>query len=199
MKDDYGERADNLPARNPGGKGTRHRHPAINEEAREILLARIAEGHTLKDATAAAGISNRRRVLELRDSDLVFNELYEDAWQAGNDALIEEARRRAVEGWDEPIASAGKIVGQKRVYDSRLLERLLAARMPAFRNQPQTTLTVNAGADGLNVKAVQRGVTWEEVAAVLQRAGKLPTLDEAPADTAEIIDTHDEPADEGSQ
>ena len=196
---------DNLPAKNPGGKGTRHRHPAISEESRAILLERIAEGHTLKDAVAAAGISNRRRVLELREADPEFAAAYEDAWSNGNDALVEEARRRAVEGWDEPIASAGKIVGTKRMYDSRLLERLLAARIPAFRNQPTTTLTVNAGADGMSVKAVQHGVTTEEVVALMLESGAL-TEDkihrlglqrspeaEVPADTAEVVDEVDEP------
>lgn len=199
MKDDYsGSPADNLPAKNPGGKGTRHRHPAVPVKARETFLASLRQGHTVQRSTEFAGVKHSRRLYELREADPEFREQWADAWEAGNDALVEEARRRAVDGWDEPIASAGKIVGQKRVYDSRLLERLLASRMPAFRNNPQTTLNVSTGADGTNVTIQQRGVSFDDVAQVLAKAGALRQFGveaiEAPEGTAEIVGETDEPA-----
>lgn len=185
----------NLSAKNPGGKGTRHRQPAVTDEAREVFLASLRKGYTVTHSAEDCGVSHSRRLYELRDADPEFRLAWDEAWQAGNDALIEEARRRAVEGWDEPIASAGKIVGSKRVYDSRLLERLLAARMPAFRNQPQTTLNVSTGAEGARVTLQQHGVTMEAVAEVLAKAGALKQFGiEAPTDLAEIVAESDEPA-----
>jgi len=180
----------------------RRRYPAINEDSRKILLERISEGHTLKDAVAAAGVSHRRRVLELRDADAEFAAAYEEAWANGNDALIEEARRRAMDGWDEPVVSAGKLVTTVRKYDSRLLERLLAARIPAFRNQPQTTLNVSTGVDGTNVTVRQIGVSFDDVAAVLAKAGALKRFGvealEAPEGTAEVVSVTDESEEQGS-
>jgi hypothetical protein len=61
--------------------------------------------------------------------------------------------------------------------------------MPAFRNQPQTTLTVNTGVDGMRVR-VQHGITTDDLLQMLQ---KVRALGEAPSDTGEVIAETDEP------
>lgn len=184
-----------LPALS-GRSPTRKRYPAIGKKEKELLLASIASGLTLKDAVEAAGISNRRRVLELRHADPSFAEAYEQAWEDGTDVMRGEARRRAVDGVDEAIVSAGKILGSQKVYSDRLLERLLASRDPNWRNNPPS---VHIGIGPDSRATVQTGVTFEDVAQVLLKAGKLnerygvPDALEAPADTAEITEVTDEP------
>lgn len=178
----------NLPAKNPGGNGTRHQLPAISDKQREILLASLANGLTLKDAVEAAGISNRRRVLELRHADPAFAEAYDQAWEDGTDVMRAEARRRAVDGVEEAIVSAGKILGSQKVYSDRLLERMLASRDPNWRNNPPS---VHIGIGPDTRATVQTGVSFEDVLEVLRRAGKVSEL-EAPADAAEIVSEEDE-------
>lgn len=182
-----------LPALS-GRSPTRKRYPAIDERAKEILLASIASGLTLKDAVEAAGISDRRRVLELRHADPAFASAYESAWETGTDVMRAEAKRRAVDGVEEAIVSAGKILGSQKVYSDRLLERLLASRDPNWRNNPPS---VHIGIGPDSRATAQTGVSFEDVAAVLAKAGALKRFGveaiEAPADTAEVIGETDEP------
>lgn len=42
---------------------------------------------------------------------------------------------RGVDGVDEPIYQGGKLVGWKRAYSDRLLEQMLRARLPEYREQ----------------------------------------------------------------
>jgi hypothetical protein len=60
-----------------------------------------------------------------REDDAEFRKAWDDAYAAGSDLIEDEARRRAVDGWDEstPWGSVHK-------YSDRLLERLLKGRKP---------------------------------------------------------------------
>ena len=63
-----------------------------------------------------------------RREDAEFGKAWDDAYAEGGDAIDEEARRRAVDGWDEPVFRGGEQVGVIRRYSDRLLERLLKGR-----------------------------------------------------------------------
>ena len=89
------------------------------------------------DATRAAGMS-RDWAYKVRRSDLEFANAWDDALETAADLLEKAARRRAVQGWNEPAISAGKWVhddeGQPayiRKYSDRLLEVLLRGARPA--------------------------------------------------------------------
>jgi hypothetical protein len=87
--------------------------------------------------------TSRTRVYELRKTDAVFAGAWEEAEETAADRLEEEARRRAVEGVQEPLVSAGKIVrdddGQpiaiRRYSDTLLIALLKAHRPEKFRDQ----------------------------------------------------------------
>jgi hypothetical protein len=63
-----------------------------------------------------------------RDPD--FAARWADALEEACDALEAEARRRAVEGVEEPVVSAGKLVCTVRRYSDTLLLALLRAHRP---------------------------------------------------------------------
>ncbi len=63
------------------------------------MLAAIADGLTVTEAAARAGIS-RRSVFDWREADPEFAKDFEAAYAAGTDTLEAEARRRGFAGSD---------------------------------------------------------------------------------------------------
>ena len=78
----------------------------------------------------------------LRKNDPAFAIAWEEAEEMAADALEAEARRRAVEGTQEPLVSAGRIVRDDdgrpiavRRYSDNLLLALIKARRPPRRER----------------------------------------------------------------
>ncbi len=93
------------------------------------FLAAFAETGTIAAAAKAARIPRRRHHTWLeRDEDYV--ERFVEAQEIAGEKLEEEARRRAVEGWTEPVFYEGIKVGDKPKYSDRLLETLLKGNLP---------------------------------------------------------------------
>jgi hypothetical protein len=90
----------------------------------------LAAGWSVTHAAKRAGV-NRQQFYEWRGMRDDFAAAWEQALQAGTDALEDEARRRAVDGWDEPVYQRGELAGHIRKYDSQLIQFLLRARDPA--------------------------------------------------------------------
>jgi len=108
----------------------------------EQFLKALAETGSVATSAALAGTS-RTRVYELRKADQEFAGAWEDAEEIAADRLEGEARRRAVEGVEEPLVSAGKLVrdenGQPITvtrYSDNLLLALLKAHRPPRRERP---------------------------------------------------------------
>ena len=106
----------------------------LTAEKREQFLQALADSGSVTAAVAVAGTS-RTRVYELRKTDAVFAAAWDEAEEIATDRLQDEARRRAMEGVEEPLVSAGKLVrgddGQPimiRRYSDNLLSALLRAR-----------------------------------------------------------------------
>ena len=74
---------------------------------------------------------SRRSLYDRRAADSEFARAWQDALDAAMDALEEEARRRALEGNEEPVFYQGKPVGRVRKYSDPLLMFLLRAHRPA--------------------------------------------------------------------
>jgi len=74
-----------------------------------------------------------------RSQDMEFAEAWERALEAAVDAMEAEARRRAVQGYDEPVFYGGRIVQDpdtgkpimRRKYSDGLMRFLLRAHRPA--------------------------------------------------------------------
>ncbi len=80
-------------------------------------------------ACDASGI-HRSTAYHARKNDKAFREAWTEALEVGCDALEYEARRRAVEGIDEPVFYQGKVCGHIKRFSDNLLVVLLRAHRP---------------------------------------------------------------------
>ena len=117
-------------ARDPLGTGD----PVANRtkfttNARAKFLEVLSETSSVTDAAQAIGMS-RRGVYNVRERDPDLASAWDDAVEVAIDALEREARRRAYEGFDEPVFYKGVQVGTMRRYSDRMLELLLRAHRP---------------------------------------------------------------------
>ncbi len=103
---------------------------AHSKKQAAFLTAYALTGNITTAAIAAQ--IDRKRHYEWLNNDL--NGTYAAAFAAAReqaaDLLEQEARRRAVEGWDEPVFYQGEPVGAVRKYDSTLLIFLLKGIRP---------------------------------------------------------------------
>lgn len=153
-------------------RAERRRWPKVTRAQRTTFLERLAAGYTVTAAAESAG-RNKRRFYDLRDADEAFAAEWTDSYDAGTDVLREEARRRGVDGWDEPVFQGGQQVGVVRKYSDRMLELELKRRDPAYRENHRLEVT---GANGGPV-AVQADYTPTSLADVLRLARELGVTD----------------------
>ncbi len=102
---------------------------AARRRRQDRFLAAFGERGTLSAAAEAAGVS-RRRHYQWMELDPTYPERFVEAQEIANENLEKEARRRAVEGWTEPIFYEGMHVGDKPKYSDRLLEFLMKGNLP---------------------------------------------------------------------
>lgn len=134
----------NLKPARPGmpGRPMRLRRSAVAK-----FLEVLAESCQVTVAAQAAGIP-RRTLYDRRRADLEFARAWDQALEEGADLLVAEAYRRAVEGVEEPVVSAGVLVTTVRHYSDRLLELLLRAHRPDRFARPAAAIGVEAEGDG---------------------------------------------------
>lgn len=117
------------------------RQTETQEKARERFLDALATGVSVAKAALAGGVS-RATVYRWREADEAFAQLWDDAYEAGTDALEDEARRRAVEGTQKPVFYKGEVVGHVREYSDTLLAMQLNARRPEkYRTNHKVEMT----------------------------------------------------------
>ncbi len=113
----------------------------LTSTRRKRFLEALSETGNVTAAVQIGGTSPTR-VYELRKADSSFAAAWEEAEEIAADGLESEARRRAVEGVQEPLVSAGKLVRDDdgrplaiRRYSDNLLPALLRARRPPRRER----------------------------------------------------------------
>lgn len=149
------------------------RKTRITDQTRQAFLDALAAGWSITKAAAAAG-SCKQRFYELRQADEAFAEQWGLAYDAGTDVLRDEIRRRAVDGWDEPVFQKGGQVGVVRKFSDQLLMFEAKRRDPGYRDNHRVELT---GADGGPIVTEDRSASLAEIAEVLQQTGALPATD----------------------
>jgi hypothetical protein len=108
----------------------------------DMFLRALSEGWSVSKACRIAGLS-RTAAYDRRARDQEFADTWDQAIRDGEELLLDEALRRAVDGITEPVVSAGKYVCDVTRYSDRLLEVLLKARLPAmFRERYDVRQTV---------------------------------------------------------
>jgi hypothetical protein len=97
-----------------------------------FLAALEASGNVSAAARRAA--THRCTAYRHRQADPEFRAAWDEALEVAMDDMEAEARRRAVDGWDEPVFYEGKVCGHIRKYSDTLIMFLMKAYRPAFRD-----------------------------------------------------------------
>ena len=142
-----------------------------------VFLAQLAATGNVSIAAEKADI-DRTHTYNWRYKHEDFAAQWDEAMQVAVDALEAEARRRAVEGVDEPVYYKGQLVDTIKKYSDTLLITLLKAHRPEkFRERFEHT-----GADGgpLRIDSTVHHPDPEvlaEILAVRERTGDVETGD----------------------
>lgn len=141
--------------------------PTLTREQQAVLAA-LEEGLSRSGACKAAKINRWTLYSWLNAVDdesrptvnaVAFKAAFDESYKAGTEALIDEAKRRAVEGWDEPkFNKDGERVGTIRKYDSTLLMFLIKQRDPSYRERYEFT---GAGGAPLNPDKVEHTLKYD--------------------------------------
>lgn len=123
------------------------------ETNREIYLRVLSLSGQYMTAADAVGC-DRRTGLRLRETDPEFAEQCEVALERYRATLVEEARRRAVDGIDKAVIGGqfkDEIILYEKQYSDRLLELMLKRHIPEFRDSSKVetsgNVTVHHGID----------------------------------------------------
>lgn len=96
---------------------------------KRVFLEALAECGIVAVAATVAGV-NRTAAHAARTKDAEFSAEWKDALRTAGDAAEAEMRRRAIDGWDEPVFYEGAVCGTIRRYDSKLLLAIVQAAKP---------------------------------------------------------------------
>jgi hypothetical protein len=118
------------------------RHPK-----RRAFLAAYCEVGNVSEAAKIAGV-NRLAHYDWLHRDERYAELFEQAHEIACDHLESEARRRAIEGVEEPVFYHGEVCGTIRKYSDTLLIFLLKGVRPDKYRDNATIRHTGTGAGG---------------------------------------------------
>ena len=100
----------------------------------ETFLRCLSELPNRKMALTASGL-DRRVVMERIRDDRLFASRFLESWEMGIDSLEDEAVRRAVLGWSEPVYNQGLYCGEIQKFSDTLLGTLLKANRRKYRGE----------------------------------------------------------------
>mgnify|MGYP003584922889 CR=1 FL=1 len=124
------------------------------ERHTEFLAALSTYGNVTR-AAEIAGL-DRTALYNKRKGDAAFSRAWDEAEALGSAALEDEARRRAYEGWEEPVWHKGKECGSVRKFSDTLLIVLLKAHMPErYRENIKIDLNSRVAAMSLEEKIAE--------------------------------------------
>jgi hypothetical protein len=129
------------------------------EASRRLFLDAYAKTGSVVRAAKLARLSSPARHSDWLKTVAGYAEEFAQAHAAAVDALEREARRRAVEGVNEPVFYKGQICGHVRKYSDHLLMFLLRAAVPSKYRERITA----------EVSGVDGGPIQVELSAALQK------------------------------
>lgn len=133
----------------------------VTPKKREKFLLAIGRTANVSRAALSIGVA-REHLYRLREADPEFKVLWDSAVERGTDALEDEATRRGVAGYDEPVFYQGKKTGTVRKYSDTLLIVQLKARRPA--KYRENVSTVVSGPNGGPIQSVVLATTEPDTA-----------------------------------
>lgn len=115
-------------------------HHDIEDPRKRVALAMYSVTGNVRESCATARISTRT-FYRWKDNDPAFREAYTLAKRGSVETLQTAARRRAIDGWLEPVFYKGEVVGHVRKFSDVLLIFLMKAGDPAtYRDNPTHTI-----------------------------------------------------------
>lgn len=144
------------------GRGPGHSIPDLERlRVQDAFIAAYVEKGTIKAACDHAGI-NRSTFYDWQEKDETFSFRFKQAETLYNETLRDEIHRRAIEGWEEPLASAGKLLGTVRKFSDTLLIFHAKMRMPEYREKTQVEVTGKVDVTGAKELLLERLARHEE-------------------------------------
>jgi hypothetical protein len=130
---------------------------------RDAFLVAYASLGTITHAAEAAQV-DRGQHYRWMDTDPAYPALFAEAGTKAKEAMVREARRRAIEGTAKPVYQGGQRVGTIQEYSDTLLIFLMKGAMPeTYRERVDVTiLDVRAEAERI---AVEMGLDADSVMA----------------------------------
>ena len=124
------------------------RHDGFSPARQTVFLESLAEGKTVAQAAAAAGIStNTAYNLRNRREGRAFDLAWEAAIRRGRKVLADRLRDRAIEGQiTTRYDRNGNIVGTRHYHDNRLAQAALArldAKVEAYRDDERLVTAIS--------------------------------------------------------
>jgi len=142
---------------------TPQKEVSSTKESKRLFLEAYAEHANVMLAAKAADI-HRSTVYDWQEHDQDFSFAFNLAREDAKDILRAEIYRRAKEGWDEPLVSAGMRLGRVRKYSDTLLIFHSKMLMPEYRDKHQVEVSGPGGAP-IQVQHLQQ-LTNEELDAL---------------------------------
>jgi hypothetical protein len=120
------------------------------KQAQEVFLQSFALTANVRAACMKAGI-DRSQIYRWQEHDQDFSFRFKQASEDANDMVRAELFRRAVQGYEKPLVSMGRVVLdentkeplKEKVYSDQLLALLAKARLPEFRDKQQIEANIN--------------------------------------------------------
>lgn len=125
--------------------------PEFDRAAQERFLEALVRLPHLELAAFRAGVL-LSTVNKLRQESPDFEAVVQTALGIAGGLCEEEAWRRAVQGYEEPIIYQGQITGTKTAYDSSLHQKILEARNPAYQRKQTVDLNANVSVSWLELR-----------------------------------------------
>lgn len=117
------------PRRGASVNGRQTLRARIAPAQRKRFLEHLAKGWTVHASCDAAGIV-RQSLYKVRGRDEAFADEWDNAIEAGVQALEQEAIRRGAFGVERPVYQGGELVGHVTEYSDNLLTFMLRAKRP---------------------------------------------------------------------
>jgi hypothetical protein len=124
-------------------KKDRSHNTKLTPEVREAFISMLGEIPNVTVISKLFGV-HPSNVYRMREKDESFDNACREAMNQGYDLIEEEARRRAVDGVDEPVFFQGELVSTQKKYSDKLLLALLKAYKPKKFN-PGAKISVGDG------------------------------------------------------
>lgn len=134
----------------------------LTKKVKALFLERLRKTCNVTMSCKAINIT-RRRIYYAKNAQPDFSDDWDAAIAEGTDMLESEARRRAVDGYEEPVFYQGEQVGVIRRYSDRMLELLLKGHLPEkYKDRVQHTGDVGVDVTEQALLAARKRASWRE-------------------------------------